>query len=413
MQSPRTLILFTSAFPFGRGETYLESEFPYLSSSFERVFIVSNNLNAIQTRSVPKHVKIIRYRYNTSFLWKLLSVLNIFFLLGEIRFIVKNSIRLNKPVLTTMFASFAKTLEVNYFLKRLTKKNKIDLKNLTLYSYWMNDMASGIALFKHNNPEVKAICRAHRWDIYFEIHQPPYLPLRNFILDNLDGCFCISEDGKKYISSLTSKPNNQIFLSQLGTFSNKKQLHHNESNKFTIVSCSNLIKVKRVSLIILSLAKLSGIEIRWLHFGDGPLAKELKELAETKMGKNPLVTFEFKGHFTNTELIDYYNTNSFDLFINVSESEGLPVSIMEAMSFGIPVIATNVGGVSEIVEHEKNGILLDKNCTPNEIAAAITTFLNLSVEERTKYSEYAYNTWYEKFNAEKNYKEFVESVLSL
>lgn len=42
----------------------------------------------------------------------------------------------------------------------------------------------------------------------------------------------------------------------------------------------------------------------------------------------------------------------------MSDSEGIPVSIMEAMSFGIPVIARNVGGMSEIV-NEENGLLLE------------------------------------------------------
>ena len=49
--------------------------------------------------------------------------------------------------------------------------------------------------------------------------------------------------------------------------------------------------------------------------------------------------------------------NDFDLFVNMSLSEGIPVSIMEAISFGIPIIATNVGGNAEIVNDE-TGVLI-------------------------------------------------------
>ena len=59
-----------------------------------------------------------------------------------------------------------------------------------------------------------------------------------------------------------------------------------------------------------------------------------------------------------------------DLFLNVSEYEGVPVSVMEAQSFGIPVIATAVGGTPEIV-NEENGFLLPENPSQDEIASAI------------------------------------------
>ena len=55
------------------------------------------------------------------------------------------------------------------------------------------------------------------------------------------------------------------------------------------------------------------------------------------------------GHLDNNEIFNMYKNNSYDYFITLSESEGLPVSIMEAISCGIPVIATAVGGITEIV----------------------------------------------------------------
>lgn len=57
----------------------------------------------------------------------------------------------------------------------------------------------------------------------------------------------------------------------------------------------------------------------------------------------------------------------------MSDSEGIPVSIMEAMSFGIPVIARNVGGMSEIV-NEENGLLLE-NDDAEDAASKISSLL--------------------------------------
>ena len=76
--------------------------------------------------------------------------------------------------------------------------------------------------------------------------------------------------------------------------------------------------------------------------------------------------------------------NQVDLFCNVSEYEGVPISIMEAMAYGIPCLATHVGGVSEIVNCQ-TGILIEKNSSANQIKNYIVTFLHLSQEKKKRY----------------------------
>jgi colanic acid/amylovoran biosynthesis glycosyltransferase len=116
---------------------------------------------------------------------------------------------------------------------------------------------------------------------------------------------------------------------------------------------------------------------------------------------------------SNEEVIHFYKKEKPSLFINVSSSEGIPVSIMEAFSFGIPVIATNVGGTHEIVIDNYNGILLKENPTIEEIKSAILKIKYLEVFEYGKMKLNAWNTLNEKFSAEKNYKTFYETVLNL
>ncbi len=61
---------------------------------------------------------------------------------------------------------------------------------------------------------------------------------------------------------------------------------------------------------------------------------------------------------SNDKILDVYEQFDVDFFINLSDSEWIPVTIMEAMPMGIPVIDRNVGGISEIV-NKSNGLLLD------------------------------------------------------
>ena len=109
----------------------------------------------------------------------------------------------------------------------------------------------------------------------------------------------------------------------------------------------------------------------------------------------------FSVNFENERVHKFYSEQPVDVFINLSDSEGLPVSIMESMSYGIPVIATDVGGTREIV-NEKTGFLIPKDFQPQKVAEIITNFSLLSKEEKQKYREAAYEMWESKFDGEKN-----------
>jgi glycosyltransferase involved in cell wall biosynthesis len=158
------------------------------------------------------------------------------------------------------------------------------------------------------------------------------------------------------------------------------------------------------------LSEIKNLKITWVHFGDGPKLAEIKALALEILSSN--ITFEFKGRVTNKEVLTWYAENNPSLFINVSTTEGIPVSIMEAMSFGIPVIATDVGGCSEIVNNE-NGMLLSANPTREEIADGIVKLMQFSKPEFNLKKRSALNTFNEKFNAEMNYKDFIERISTI
>lgn len=132
---------------------------------------------------------------------------------------------------------------------------------------------------------------------------------------------------------------NKIDFSRLGTIKVvDRPVASRES--YNIVSFSAIRKIKNVDKIIdgLSILDQRGIKYHWYHFGTGELFEIMKKKAEDKLDNN-----KFMGYIANKDLLDWYKTNKPSIFINVSSSEGVPVSIMESMSCGIPTIATDVG----------------------------------------------------------------------
>ena len=404
---PKQLILITASFPFGKGEPFLETEIEYLCREFENVKIVSRGDKDQVTREIPKNAAVISIGSNLSDWQRIASLFNIFNRaclseLKNIHSLYRRKITIG--IFKTVLISFQQAKRVRNIVQK--ELNHIELGETVIYSYWCDDASISLALLKKKNRKLKVISRVHGWDVYFNVSQFNYLPFRSLICQNMDAIYSISKKGQAEISETWKQNLSNVFVSHLGVTS---QVLKEAPNKFKIVSCSNLISLKRVHLIIDALALLTSFSIEWIHFGDGQLFNQLKGEANN-LPDNIIV--DWRGQVRNEDVLNYYTENDVSCFINVSSSEGIPVSIMEAMSFGIPVIGTNVGGVSEIV-NEDNGYLLSANPTSQEIVSVIEKFQQLSNEDKEKKRKAAYSTWENKFNAEKNYTQFVEDILSL
>ncbi len=140
-----------------------------------------------------------------------------------------------------------------------------------------------------------------------------------------------------------------------------------------LLQASRLIEKKGLDLSIEALAKLrhSGINVRLTLAGDGPLRESLTKLARSLGVADAVV---FPGFLQAEDLEIHYR--SCHLFLHPSRTtdtgdrEGIPNSMLEAMSYGLPPITTRHGGIPEAVDHEVEGILLD-NERPETIAATI------------------------------------------
>ncbi len=403
------LILFTSDFPYGTGETFLESEIRYLCEGFDEVRIVSSSASAVQTRTVPENCRVERIDLEVKNPQKLLSLSRIVHPLfwQELSVIRKTyQLPLNKGILFTMLVSLWRGQKIAQKVRELTKTAGPE-ENLFFYSYWCDDAALGLALSQKDNARIKTFCRIHRWDVYFDQSALNYLPYRHYITSQLKAIFSISQDGIEYAKKVwKTGSDNKFKLSRLG-INNERPLKKVERDHFLMVSCSNLIPVKRVHVIAEALRSVTDQKIHWVHIGDGPEWK----LVEEEVAKLPEnITVTLKGRIPNPAIYAYYDEERPDLFLNVSASEGVPVSIMEAMSFGIPVIAADVGGNSEIVSHE-NGILIDN--VENELVRAIKHFTQLNRSDLERLLASSYQKWEAEYKAELNYRKFLDRIASL
>jgi glycosyltransferase involved in cell wall biosynthesis len=405
--SKKHLLLLTAEFPFGKWETFLENEVPILAQYFDKITILSLSENLEQTRAIPSVCEVYRYPVSLSKIQKIVALR--FVSLKIVRAEVKRvtsayKLKLSLSIISTILVSWARAIKIKSILSSHLTADSI------AYSYWTDDTALALAQLKVENPKLTCVSRFHGWDVYFEASAIGYLPFRNFINSHLDQQFAISDAGSNYARTRwrMNFPN-KIAVSRLGTATQMENwLPRQSLNKQRlIVSCSNVIPIKRVELIFEVLNSLVNHEVRWVHFGDGQnlVALEEKIALEEKMH----LTVELRGRVSNAEVLEFYRQESPDFFINLSTSEGIPVSIMEAFSVGIPVVATAVGGVPEIVSNQV-GALVEPHATLEEIQSAINYLLDGSLSDWNQLSQQAYDVWKSKYNAETNFTSFAQAL---
>jgi len=140
-----------------------------------------------------------------------------------------------------------------------------------------------------------------------------------------------------------------------------------EKNEKLILSVGNLVELKGHHLVIEALASLDNTKL--IIIGEGEEKVNLRKLvAELSLTDRVF----FTGNIMQAELPGYYAAA--DALVLASSREGMPNVLLESLACGTPVIATNVGGSSEVITHDDIGILL-KERSANGIAKAVKTLL--------------------------------------
>jgi len=422
------LLLISNGYPYNNGEAFLKPELDYLSKEFDKIFILSINNKHINKRNTPNNVVIIKSNASLNnkqkfdvirtiaFNFKLYSPLikeeinNAKLFRNNISSTKTTSLNIASTVLHDLFIAIKKKMSI----EKIMKENNLHYSNTVFYSYWLNSSATALSLLKKENKEAKVICRGHGSDIYFEMSNVGFHPFRLLNLNTLDKIFTVSEKGKKYHIEKFGNNINNIETAYLGTSSPNLKPKEPIKTDFdiTIVSVSSVIPLKRVLLIPLILSKINNIRINWIHFGEGVLFDELKTTTTDLLDKKKNIEYQLMGNVSNEELINYYSENNVDLFLSLSSSEGIPVSMMEAMSFGIPVISTDVGGINELVK-SNNGFLVNSSVNYDEIISIINSYNEMDSTSKKEISNKAINHWNKNFNAEENFPIFAKQLKEL
>jgi glycosyltransferase involved in cell wall biosynthesis len=363
------LVVFTASFPYGLKETYLESEIIVLAQNFDSIKICPYYFNSKSDvpRTLPDNVIVSKPVIPRSFVLRVLL-----FTLGcwsnvsvpkLVREFFYFKVYLDKDKLVSWLLALIDSSVVNFFDDFSKLKDKQDC---SFYFFWGTGWAYNLVGYPKNS-STKISVRLHGGDTYLERNNG-YIPLRAEVFNTADLLLPISDHLKKYLIDKFNISENKIVVSKMGTVCGGLSPIPQDEEQIRIVSCSNVIKLKRLDLIILALSLVNHKNIEWIHFGGGPLMSEIVDLAKSVLGSN--IKWEFKGQVTNSEIHKFYLENEIDAFVNVSAHEGVPVSIIEALSYGIPSVATNVGATAEVV-NESTGVLIEETFTPQLVCSLI------------------------------------------
>jgi colanic acid/amylovoran biosynthesis glycosyltransferase len=210
----------------------------------------------------------------------------------------------------------------------------------------------------------------HAYDIY----------VRNLWFNSLaagaERLFSINNYNIKYVfEHYDIKDKSKVIYSPLGVFPPPEIKSNKPSDVLRIGFLSYFVEMKGINFLLPAIKELknSGFPFILNFAGDGPLKNEMVSF----VGKNSLwENVKFHGLIKNEEKDLFFR--NLDVFILPSiskgmETDGLPVVLMEAVSYGLPIISTNISGIPEICINDYNGYLIEQKSV-DEIVNAIIKF---------------------------------------
>ena len=207
----------------------------------------------------------------------------------------------------------------------------------------------------------------HGYDVFFE-------PPENYpqLAEDATAIITISDFNRNYLLEKYRLPPKKLITQRCGIdldfyeTATYKPLCENQSVQLLTVARLHPVKGHKYLLEALALLKdQSEFSFNLKLVGDGPLRKELEELCKTLKIENEV---HFLGVQNKQEVLEHLR--SAHLFVLPSLSEGIPISLMEAMASHTAVIGPNINGVSELVSDSSEGILFKPGDTES-LAAAI------------------------------------------
>ena len=192
--------------------------------------------------------------------------------------------------------------------------------------------------------------------------------VRSFSIKKSDIVVTPSKHLKNFILNLGFK--NKIEIINNGVFIPEENTNIFTNDQINITIVSRLVSHKNIKKIIRAISDLNDPLIYLNIIGDGPELNQLQRISLESNNKDNII---FHGKL-NRDDINHIFLKS-DIYIQASNYEGLPHSLLEAMSYGIPVLCTPVGECKEILGNEDRGYILDLPVSKNNIKSKISQII--------------------------------------
>jgi len=392
------IIYITTQTPWGRGETFIPEELLEMKrQEVDFLIIPRNPPKEIFHRDAKKLLEnsiwfpLINFKIIVSFL-------KTFFTRIPFWKILENIIRYSRSpiILIKNLVVFPKGV----FIAEMIRKKNIE----HIHAHWGSTTAT-MAYIVSRLTSIPWSFTLHRWDIKEDNMLKEKVKSAKFIR-------CISEHGKNELFQIIGKDyQEKIKVVHMGV---KTPIDVSESEEpkglFTIVTPANLLEVKGHKYLIEACFNLvrQGIKnFQCFFYGDGPLRIRLENL----IGEKKLTNFvKMPGALPHEKLIKMYKNKEIDVVVLPSiitkiEHEGIPVSLMEAMAYRIPVISTNTGGIPELLSNGAGIIVEEKS--PKQLAEIILKIMK-NKNLRKELAERGYQKVQKEFNIKKNTKTLLE-----
>lgn len=235
-------------------------------------------------------------------------------------------------------------------------------KEIDIIQVHYADYLDRAILLKKTGIQAPIILMMHRYDLRKLIESRGHTYSESF--KYVDKFLAISEYSYKMLINY-GVPDEKIIIHPVGVYTKKYKTitrSAKSTNEIVILSVGRLelIKGHKYGMNAISIIKkeLSGLNISYRIVGKGPELENLTSIASDLNLQGDII---FTGPKNQDELlIEYKNA---DIFLLPSLDEMTPVVIMEAFASGLPVVATNVGAVSEFVRNDENGFLVEPEDT--------------------------------------------------
>jgi glycosyltransferase involved in cell wall biosynthesis len=289
------------------------------------------------------------------------------------------------------------------YTARIVKKQRIE----HIHCHWGSTTAT-MAFAVSKLTGIPWSFTLHRWDIRENNMLAEKTGSARFVR-------CISEHGKKEFIGIVGKagdPKTKVIYMGVAVPADVGA-PRGDRGDFIIATPANFVEKKGHKYLIEACAKMAGAGLknfRCVFLGAGPLKPELKKAVKERGLENYI---SMPGPLPHENLFEKYLNKEIDLVVLPSiiardgDLEGIPVALMEAMAYGLPVISTDTGGIPELLSGGAGVMVKEKSSA--DLAAAVKKIM-LDSETAEKMGRAARKKIENSFNAAKNVRALLELI---